>query len=471
MLVLLVLGGGALFTMLQATSNQCVSTTDGDLTEQSTFGTYLGSAQSGCGSNLALDYIISPGDIVSWSGFEGPISGNVEVKSGGSLDINGNATFGGNLTNAGTVTVEAPTNPDNASADNSTFFTITNLSGHTSENGTTSTFNVVLNESPAEAVPATPTIPSSDFYNITAPTSAASGHTVEDGTPSTFTVKLRNSLELAAPETATAPSSDFYNIDNVSGHTAEDGTTATFKVALDASPAPPQPAAPTVHYTNKALDFDGTNDFVEVSSYTGVTGTNSRTVELWVKTSNTGMLTMWGANYPGQKFGIRVNNNSGYGPPGVIKAEVNSGYKTGSTDLRDGEWHHVAVTFFNDGTPNIADSIIYVDGELEIISASVAWNVNTASSGSVAIGYDNFGNNEYFNGKMDEVRIWNVVRTQAEIQANMNKSLTGSESGLVANYKMNDGSGTSLADNSSNSNTGTLYNMVTSGDNSVWTDR
>ena len=104
MLVLLVLGGGALFTMLQATSNQCVSTTDGDLTEQSTFGTYLGSAQSGCGSNLALDYIISAGNSVSWSGFEGPISGNVEVKSGGSLDINGNATFGGTLTNAGTVT-------------------------------------------------------------------------------------------------------------------------------------------------------------------------------------------------------------------------------------------------------------------------------------------------------------------------------------------------------------------------------
>ena len=87
LLVLLVLGGGALFTMLQATSNECFSTADGDLTEQSTFGTYYGSAQSGCGSNLALDYIISQGHSVSWSGFEGPISGNVEVKSGGALDL------------------------------------------------------------------------------------------------------------------------------------------------------------------------------------------------------------------------------------------------------------------------------------------------------------------------------------------------------------------------------------------------
>ena len=42
----------------------------------------------------------------------------------------------------------------------------------------------------------------------------------------------------------------------------------------------------------------------------------------------------------------------------------------------------------------------------------------------------------------------------------MNKSLTGSESGLVAYFKMGDGSGTSLADSSSNSNTGTLLNMT-----------
>ena len=63
---------------------------------------------------------------------------------------------------------------------------------------------------------------------------------------------------------------------------------------------------------------------------------------------------------------------------------------------------------------------------------------------------------------MDEFRIWNKARSQSEIQATMNNTLTGSESGLVAYYKMNDGSGTSLADSSSNSNTATLYNMTDS---------
>ncbi|MFK5971063.1 MAG: hypothetical protein QM487_13225 [Candidatus Marithrix sp.] len=40
----------------------------------------------------------------------------------------------------------------------------------------------------------------------------------------------------------------------------------------------------------------------------------------------------------------------------------------------------------------------------------------------------------YFSGEIDEVRIWSVARSQAEIQASMNSTLTGSESGLAAYY-------------------------------------
>ena len=45
----------------------------------------------------------------------------------------------------------------------------------------------------------------------------------------------------------------------------------------------------------------------------------------------------------------------------------------------------------------------------------------------------------YLDGTMDEVRIWGVARSQSEIQAAMNIQLTGSETGLVANYRMNEG--------------------------------
>ena len=70
----------------------------------------------------------------------------------------------------------------------------------------------------------------------------------------------------------------------------------------------------------------------------------------------------------------------------------------------------------------------------------------------------------YLAGIIDDVRFWNDVRTEAEIKENMHKDLAGDEADLRAYYKMSNGTGTSLTDNSSNSNTGTLTNM----NNSDW---
>ena len=69
-------------------------------------------------------------------------------------------------------------------------FNISTPSGHTTEAGTTSTFNVALLKSPTLS-PAAPTAPSSEFYNISTP----SGHTSEAGTTSTFNVSLKNAPE------------------------------------------------------------------------------------------------------------------------------------------------------------------------------------------------------------------------------------------------------------------------------------
>ena len=105
LLVLLVLGGGALLTMLQATSNQCVSTAHGDLTEQTTFGTYQGSAQSGCGSDLTLDYLINSGTTVTWDGSSGALQGEMEIELGGTLRLEGDVSLNSvsSFQNSGTL--------------------------------------------------------------------------------------------------------------------------------------------------------------------------------------------------------------------------------------------------------------------------------------------------------------------------------------------------------------------------------
>jgi len=73
---------------------------------------------------------------------------------------------------------------------------------------------------------------------------------------------------------------------------------------------------------------------------------------------------------------------------------------------------------------------------------------------------------QYFDGKIDEVAVWNDELTSAEVTAIYNSGNmlnVSSDSGnyasadnLTGYYRFNEGSGTSLQDNSSNSNTGTI---------------
>ena len=80
------------------------------------------------------------------------------------------------------------------------------------------------------------------------------------------------------------------------------------------------------------------------------------------------------------------------------------------------------------------------------------------------IGWDGQQGDKFFTGKIDEIRFWDDIRTQAEIKANMHTELSGSESNLVAYYNFNDGSGTTSTDLTSNSNDGTMTNMDASSD-------
>jgi hypothetical protein len=85
------------------------------------------------------------------------------------------------------------------------------------------------------------------------------------------------------------------------------------------------------------------------------------------------------------------------------------------------------------------------------------------------------GGAQYFNGLMDEVRVWSEARTQCEIQNNMNISLTGPQTNLTADYNFNNGTAggnntgvTTLADNSGSGFAGTLTNFTLNGATSNW---
>ncbi len=102
-------------------------------------------------------------------------------------------------------------------------------------------------------------------------------------------------------------------------------------------------------------------------------------------------------------------------------------------------WVHVAVTF---EPGNLA--IGYINGEnvgtVAVGSSNLATNSDPLILG---IAPWDFGALMYI-GEMDEVRIWNVARTAAELKADMHKVMTGSEANLVALYGMNSGTGSTI---------------------------
>ena len=162
-----------------------------------------------------------------------------------------------------------------------------------------------------------------------------------------------------------------------------------------------------------ALEFDGSGgDYVEAPDSSRVTGARSRTVAAWIKTTNYGEIASWGQDAAGQKWIFRVQETNG--TLGAIRIEVNGGYQVGNIDVRDDQWHHVAAVLPDDGSPDVNEISLYVDGFQESISAQLDEPINTAA-GVVRIGQSPWGTRP-FTGRIDDVRIYDKAFTRDEMR-------------------------------------------------------
>jgi len=190
-------------------------------------------------------------------------------------------------------------------------------------------------------------------------------------------------------------------------------------------------------HTATGLAFDGADDYVTLDAYQGVTGTDARTVSAWINTASTGdqAIGSWGTDSDGNKWTFRVQDDNG--PAGALRIEVGpDAYLVGETNVGDGHWHHVAVVWADDGTPDVTDARLYVDGALQPIGASGSGSVDTMADADVRIGTDFAG--RHFSGRIDEVRFWDYALTTAEIARDMVSVLTGDEPGLTGAWRFNE---------------------------------
>jgi hypothetical protein len=118
-----------------------------------------------------------------------------------------------------------------------------------------------------------------------------------------------------------------------------------------------------------------------------------------------------------------------------------------------GVWHHVAVTY-DHGANQVR---FYLDGQLVATKASSGALTNTADEPAY-IGFSPSGGDEYSDGPIAELRLWNRALTTGEIQANYLAAPAGNESGLVGLWRFDENSGTTSADASASGNAATLGN-------------
>ncbi len=211
---------------------------------------------------------------------------------------------------------------------------------------------------------------------------------------------------------------------------------------------------------NNGLKFDGIDDYVQIpnDSVFNFTKDQNFTVESWIKvdpnqadlgTNDNDIIEKWGHELApeGYPFVIRYERNTG--KISVKRYDLVNNPQIHSTiNVNDGNFHHVA--FVKDG--NILK--LYIDGKLDGETTDTTTG-NTQNNLSLSLGRR--GNNaNYFEGEIDEVRIWNVARTQEQIQTNLYNNLTGKETGLVGYWNFNEGKGIVGADLTSNINHGII---------------
>ena len=207
-------------------------------------------------------------------------------------------------------------------------------------------------------------------------------------------------------------------------------------------------SAPAV---GNAITLNGTGNYVSIPSNinTAITG-NTITAEGWFYITSTFNLTGLITEEIGTNNNVKFGITSGVvaGVQKIYAGFINNGTSTSvtsSANLPLNTWTHIAANY------NGSSLNVFVNGTLtgtlsnsSSISGEDAWYLGRAADGS-----------SYFPGTVDEVRIWNVARSQSEINDNKNTTIS-TTTGLVGYYKLDEDSGSTAADATGNGYTGTV---------------
>jgi len=203
----------------------------------------------------------------------------------------------------------------------------------------------------------------------------------------------------------------------------------------------------TFNVTPRSLAFGGNAAYAEAAHRADINPTGDWTIETWFKDETPGgynhqpgymiikedtafsgdipyqMWIEWGTLFVGQRTSWTQQLVS---------------YPLGSVSAN--QWHHAAVTL----QASTRTLRLYVDG-VQVAQGTLPAITTNGNRGPLRIGA-NVIPGAYWRGKLDDVRIWNVTRSAADITASFQRQLNGAPVGLVGHWRMDEGSGAIAAD-------------------------
>lgn len=213
----------------------------------------------------------------------------------------------------------------------------------------------------------------------------------------------------------------------------------------------------------KGGNFGGTNSYVDSGSNASVNSIGTAiTVELWARPQvNTPLhylvsnVSDTGTGKKGYEMVSNYNGTSSF-EFSVWGVDGTKHKATASNTLTVGNWHHVVGTY--DGS-NVR---IYVNGALK---TTTAYSGSIATPADFSLKFGRLGSSAlyYWNGQMDNIRIYDYARTQAQIAWDYNRGAP------VGHWKMDECQGSSAFDAAGNGNKGTITIGATGSQTSLGT--
>lgn len=177
-----------------------------------------------------------------------------------------------------------------------------------------------------------------------------------------------------------------------------------------------------------SFSFDGDRDYFTIPNTSKLNFTSAITMEAWVRRDGGGDWSNIVSKNTNDVLCLRRSGSSNRICFDAAGVEV-----TSTTQLAQGIWYHIA------GVYNGTTVAIYVNGVAEDVKKATATTLTTGTDTyPYLVGGTTWGN-RCWNGAIDEVRIWNIARTQTKLINDMYAPISASSTGLVAYYQFDQG--------------------------------